>query len=142
MRMWGINPKLLCDKHLIGEHGEIHKHRHNFVKQHSIAKRISPVVQIEPQNMEIRHNQLANEMTARGFNHNSPYELPDLSYLSTNERNAKVDIQNSINDLTNRCPECHKRICNNITKVGQEYLQQIVENDKLNYNNYCIYQIC
>jgi len=22
--MWGVNPKLLCKKHLLGEHGEIH----------------------------------------------------------------------------------------------------------------------
>lgn len=124
--MWGINPKLLCDKHLIGEHGEIHKHRHNFVKKHSIAKRISPVVQIEPQNMETRHNQLVIEMLARGFNHNSPYELPDLSYLPINERNAKIDVQNSISDLSNRCPECHKRLSNSITKTGQEYLQKIL----------------
>ena len=126
MRMWGINPRLLCDKHLIGEHGEIHKHRHNFVKQHRITKRISPVVQIEPQNMETRHNQLATEMLARGFNHNSPYELPDLSYLPINERNAKIDIQNSITDLYNRCPECHKKLSDSITKTGQEYLQKIL----------------
>jgi hypothetical protein len=122
--MWGINPKLLCDKHLIGEHGEIHKHRHNFVKQHSIAKRISPVVQIEPQNMEIRHNQLAEEMIARGFNHNSPYELPDLSHLSNNELKAEIDIYISISDLSNRCPECHKRISNCITETGQEFLRK------------------
>ena len=35
MRMWMISPEWLCRKHLIGEHGEIHKH-------HSIAKRIAP----------------------------------------------------------------------------------------------------
>ena len=52
MRMWGIDAKLLCKKHLIGEHGEIHKHRHNFVKQHKITKRISPIVQIEPEKYE------------------------------------------------------------------------------------------
>ncbi len=121
--MWGINPELLCNKHLIGEHGEIHKHRHNFVKQHSIAKRISPVVQIEPRNMEIRHNELAKEMIARGFNHNSPYELPDLSYLSNAELNANINKPNSIRDLSSRCPECHKRISDCITKTGQEILK-------------------
>ena len=108
--MWGINPELLCKKHLLGEHGEIHKHRHNFVKQHKITKRITPVVQIEPESMEKRHNELAEEMTRRGYNHNSPYELPDLSYLKDFERYAKIDIQNSINDLSNRCPECAKKI--------------------------------
>jgi hypothetical protein len=61
-----INPSLLCNKHLIGEHGEIHKHRHVFEKQYSVSGRISPVVQIQPQDMEKRHNELAKEMSIRG----------------------------------------------------------------------------
>ena len=61
MRMWMVNPKILCRKHLLGEHGEIHKHRHNFVKQHSITKRIE-LGQIEPSSMESRHDELVKEM--------------------------------------------------------------------------------
>lgn len=30
MRMWMIDPKLLCRKHLLGEHNEIHKHLPSF----------------------------------------------------------------------------------------------------------------
>lgn len=112
MRMWMIKPELLCGKHLLGEHGEIHKHRHNFEKKHKITKRISPVVQIEPASMEVRHNALAVEMIARGFNHNSPYEQPDLSHLNNEERFAKADLSISILDLKNRCPECANRITN------------------------------
>lgn len=115
MRMWGVNPSLLCQKHLIGEHGEIHKHRHNFVKKHSIKNRISPVVQIEPENMQIRHDELVIEMLKRGYNHNSPYSQPDLSHLSHNERFAKIDINISIFDLKNRCPECEKNLIHNIS---------------------------
>lgn len=110
MRMWMVDPKLLCDKHLIGEHGEIHKHKHIFEKKYKITKRISPVVQIEPESMEIRHNILAEEMLRRGFNHNSPYIQPNLDYLNNNERYAKVDINNSLADLSNRCENCKKKI--------------------------------
>ena len=110
MRMWGIDPILLCQKHLIGEHGEIHKHRHNFIKKHKIAKRISPIVQIEPENMQKRHDELVLEMLKRGYNHNSPYEHPDLSHLKTEERYAKIDINISIKDLFDRCPECSRKI--------------------------------
>jgi Pyrimidine dimer DNA glycosylase len=67
MRMWCINPRLLCDKHLLGEHGEIHKHRHNFVKRHSIAGRVYPVAQIEPLSMADRHEVLAQEMANIGL---------------------------------------------------------------------------
>ncbi len=114
MRMWMINPKLLCDKHLLGEHGEIHKHRHIFVKKYSITKRISPVVQIEPRSMEFRHNVLANEMIRRKMKHKSPYELPDIWYLSNEQIYAKVDIQNSLKDLSSRCPECANKIKKNV----------------------------
>lgn len=110
MRMWMINPKLLCNKHLLGEHGEIHKHRHNFVKQHSIAKRISPVVQIQPSAMQTRHDELAEEMLRRGMNHQSPFEQPDISYLPDFERNAVVDISVSMSDLIQRCPICEKNM--------------------------------
>ena len=110
MRMWGINPKLLCRQHLLGEHNEIHKHRHNFVKKHSIAKRISPIVQIAPEQMKKRHDELVEEMIARGYNHNSPYEQPDLSHLKPEERFAQIDTNVSILDLALSCPECAKHI--------------------------------
>lgn len=110
MRMWMIDPSLLCKNHLLGEHAEIHKHKPSFENHHSITGRVYPVVLIEPSEMEVRHNQLAEEMTKRGYNHKSPYSLPDLSYLSDSERFAKVDIEYNINDLSSRCPECAKRI--------------------------------
>ena len=112
MRMWGIDPKYLCKNHLLGEHNEIHKHKHNFEKKHSIKNRIHPVVQIEPDNMGKRHDELAKEMVLRNYKHNSPYVQPDLSYLNDVERYAKINIENSINDLCDRCPECEKRLKN------------------------------
>ena len=105
MRMWMVNPKLMCRKHLLGEHGEIHKHRHNFEKKHSINKRIE-LGQIEPLSMEKRHDELAREMLRRGYNHNSPYTMPDISYLPDFQKNFKVDTNMSKKDLFSRCSEC------------------------------------
>lgn len=102
--------KHLCKKHLLGEHGEIHKHRHNFVKHHNIHGRVFPIVQIEPLSMQVRHDELASEMLRRGYNHQSPYEQPDLSYLSDGDRNARVDLSISASDLMNRCVECSMRM--------------------------------
>jgi len=103
MRMWMVDPKLLCRKHLLGEHGEIHKFRHNFVKKHRMAGRMG---QIEPAKMEERHDLLAQEMLNRGYNHQSPYEQPDISHLPT----MIVDINKSLQDLCERCEECRERI--------------------------------
>jgi hypothetical protein len=104
--MWMINPELLCNKHLLGEHGEIHKHRHNFVKKHKISGRIFPIVQIEPSSMKYRHDQLAREMVKRGMNHKSDYVQPDISHLPFSERYAEVNTYKSLVDLEKRCPDC------------------------------------
>lgn len=103
MRMWMINPKLLCRKHLLGEHGELHKHRHNFVKKHSMTGRVG---QIEPKSMQKRHDELAREMLNRGYKHQSPFSQPDISYLPDME----VDRNSAIVDLITRCSDCKKRI--------------------------------
>jgi len=104
--MWMIDPKYLCRKHLLGEHNEIHKHRHMFVKKYSINNRINPIVQIEPKNMKSKHDVLVFEMLARGYKHKSPYEQPDISYLPEWQRNVNIDIEYNIKDLHSRCEEC------------------------------------
>jgi hypothetical protein len=104
--MWMVDPKGLCNKHLLGEHGEIHKHRHNFVKGHSVKGRLNPVVQIEPSSMQTRHDELAKEMLRRGMNHKSPYEQPDLSNYDDDVINARVDLSVSLKDLHQRCESC------------------------------------
>ncbi len=101
-----LPPEMMCIKHIVGEHGEIHKHRHNFVKKHSIKGRIYPVVQIEPKSMKKRHDELVKHLK----NHKSPYEMPDLSHLPKGIREAKVNKNISIKDLMSRCPECSKKI--------------------------------
>lgn len=100
MRTWMIDPNLLCRQHLLGEHNEIHKHRPSFVKRHSMKGRIG---QIEPLKMKERHDELAREMVSRGYKHNSPYEMPDLSYLTKDEIQSKVDVGKSMELLKKRC---------------------------------------
>lgn len=109
MRMWMIDSTLLCRSHLLGEHGELHKHRHIFVKQYSINKRIE-LGQIEPASMKARHDILSDEMLKRGYNHKSPYEQPDISYLPLYQQNFKVDVEESLRDLAKRCSDCAKNI--------------------------------
>lgn len=111
MRMWMLDPKLLCDRHLLGEHGELHKHRPSFVKRHSIRGRIETPSgpQIEPKAMERRHDELAAEMLRRGFNHQSPFVQPSLAHLPENHRDARVDRVVSLEDLLRRCDRCRDR---------------------------------
>ena len=109
MRMWMCDPKLLYRKHLLGEHGEIHKFKHTFVKKHKKDKYIENNC-IEPSSMQKRHDELAEELLRRGYNHQSPFEAPDISYLPEDQRNYKVDVKTSLKDLCERCPDCRARI--------------------------------
>ena len=104
-----VDPALLCKKHLLGEHGELHKFHHNFVKQHKMTKRCL-LRQIEPMSMKERHDALATEMLRRGYTHASPYEQPDISYLSLSEQLTTVDIARSVEDLKNRCAVCYDNL--------------------------------
>lgn len=112
-----VDPRLMCTKHLIGEHGEIHKHRHVFVKKYSIAGRRG---QIEPVAMLSRHDELATEMINRGFSHKSPFEQPDISYLPEADRNGCVDVPSSHADLINRCSACKMKFEDNIFNNTKE----------------------
>jgi len=104
-----IQPILMCRKHLLGEHGEIHKHRHNFVKHHSITKRVK-LGQIAPAAMQNRHDALVVEMLNRGYKHNSPYEQPDISYLPIEYQLSTVNAEQSLLELVKRCPQCAERV--------------------------------
>ena len=110
MRMWMIDPRLMCRKHLLGEHSELHKFRPSFMKHNRIDGRMKPVVQIEPSAMGARHEALVAEMLRRGYRHDSPYTMPDISYLPLEYLKARVDMNEAILDLSNRCEECAARI--------------------------------
>lgn len=108
-----ISPKLLCNKHLLGEHGELHKFLSSFRKKFRVDRRIAPVVQIELSRYKSRHDALAKEMVRRGMNHNSPLsndDIPDFSYLPIEHFRAKVDKEISIIDLKKRCLACRKNL--------------------------------
>ncbi|MFW9872031.1 MAG: pyrimidine dimer DNA glycosylase/endonuclease V [Candidatus Thorarchaeota archaeon] len=105
MRNWNIKPSCLCRKHLIGEHGEIHKAVGNLKHSGKWTKNLTNKGFLEPQNFLKRHNLIAKEMIKRGYNHKSPLEIEGLKL-----EKGKVDKKKAINDLKNRCLECKKLI--------------------------------
>ena len=107
MRMWQVSPQFMCRNHLLGEHCEYHKHRHTFEKKHSKTKYIENNC-LEPKSMESRHNELVKEMQSRGYNHNSPFVQPDISYLPLEHQNHKIDAEKNLQLLLQKCPECKK----------------------------------
>lgn len=111
MRMWMIDPVLLCKKHLIGEHGELHKFLPSFRKGHKVDGRFSPIVQIQFKGYLERHDALAQEMLNRGYNHKSPLvDIPDFARIYPAFIDRMVEPDTSIADLMMRCENCNQRI--------------------------------
>jgi hypothetical protein len=67
---------------------------------------------LEPLSLYYRHEELVQEMEARGYKHKSPLTEIDASivlYLEPNKMNWKINRGQSLSDLLSRCPDCWKR---------------------------------
>jgi hypothetical protein len=115
MRMWNVDPKLMCRKHLLGEHVECHMMVGAILKKHSISGFIRNGL-IEVHNIEKRHKELVLEMTRRGYNHRS--ELPGFKPWIEGTVNSSTNVI----ELARRCPECKKRMekYNNVNENNSE----------------------
>ena len=105
MRLWMVNPSILCRKHLLGEHCESHMYVGTIKKGKSILGFIDKGL-VEVHNIVSRHDELAEEMLIRGYRHASPLELS----LPLHTQIGKVDSDNSLKELARRCPDCRRLI--------------------------------
>ena len=104
MRMWNVKPEVMCRKHLLGEHVEMHM----FLSALTSGKKLDGYVRsgfVEIHNIKRRHNELAQEMVRRGYRHNSPME--DSLFLAMS---GSVESRRSYEELRSRCAECERRI--------------------------------
>ena len=101
MRMWMVDPKILCRKHLLGEHVELHMFVGTIQKGVSLDGYVSRGL-VDTSKIASRHETLVEEMIARGYNHQSP--LPYVDTLGI----GKVDAIASAVELRRRCPDCAK----------------------------------
>jgi len=94
---------MLCMKHLLGEHVELHM----FVGTINKNKKLNGYRKnglVEVHNIKSRHAELVSEMKSRGMNHNSPLQKFEVFHFGF------VDIDNSYNELLKRCNDCRIRI--------------------------------
>lgn len=102
MRMWMVDPENMCRQHLLGEHVETHM----LAATIRLGKRLDGYVAnnlIDTSQLQARHDALAAEMEARGYNHRSPLDYTDT--LAT----GQVDVDASRRELLSRCGDCRRR---------------------------------
>lgn len=76
MRIWDVEPRLLCRQHLLGEHRELHGLWNVYVlnrsgyRRHPETRRWSGKLAA----LYARHERLVEEMELRGYRHGSPLD--------------------------------------------------------------------
>lgn len=105
MRMWGVDPAVLCDQHLLGEHVEMHMLVGALNKGISV-RGYTDAGLVVLSRIRSRHNKLAREMQRRGMRHRSP--LPPFPP----RRGGWLDADANLRELKRRCPNCRQRIRN------------------------------
>lgn len=103
-RMWLVDPEMLCDNHLLGEHKELHQLvGHIQAGNTAVIEGHASKNQIDTSKILERHEELVEEMERRGFNHRSPLEYEDELSL------GEVDLDENLEDLLHRCEKCRHR---------------------------------
>lgn len=101
MRMWMINPRYMCNQHLLGEHVELHMLAGVLRKGHSVKGYLKGL--LDPKRAEARHSRLVQEMESRGMKHASPLSL------KTKIR-GPINLVKNIIELASRCKKCRARM--------------------------------
>ena len=109
--MWLVEPKLLCRKHLFGEHVELHMLVGTIKRGTSLRGFVEKGL-IDTRKVQERHNQLVTEMVNRGYKHQSVLDYVDHLEIGS------VSVPGNIEELKRRCPECRKRIQDNTFKIN------------------------
>lgn len=107
--MWNVDPSVLCRKHLLGEHVELHMAVGSIRRGRSLGRFISDGL-IETASIQARHQALAVEMAKRGYKHKSPLRYKDKLGL------GRVDPSVSMVELARRCPDCRARLNSSIAQ--------------------------
>ena len=103
MRIWNVNPEILCDKHLLGEHVETHMFVGTINKGKSIRGYINNNL-VEVHNLKKRHDELEKEMLDRKMKPKSPLNF------SSQGITGFVDKEENLRELYRRCKKCRSRI--------------------------------
>ena len=96
-----VDPSLMCRKHLLGEHVELHMLVASMRKGISLQGFFDNKL-IETHNVGRRHGQLVREMKRRGFRHGSP--LTNVP----RRRGGRVDRRANLVELARRCKQCRE----------------------------------
>lgn len=116
MRVWLVDPRIMCRMHLLGEHRELHAlaslARKAAAGDSDAAATLEGHLsagQVDVSLLVPRHQALVTEMARRGWmaglDHQTPLTPRDVPRAS---RTGTIDPVESFNELTRRCGKCRE----------------------------------
>jgi hypothetical protein len=96
-----VSPKIMCNRHLLGEHYECHMFAGCLSKGKSLKGYLANNL-FDPASLTSRHDQLVEEMRLRGYTHNSPI----VKHVG---KANPIDAIKSLDQLLERCFDCRQR---------------------------------
>jgi ribosomal protein L44E len=97
--MWMVDPTLMCTKHLLGEHVELHMFVGCLRRKKTLTGFFTKGL-LEVHSIRARHDALVQEMRRRGMQHKSPLQ-PFRSF-----KMGKINRRQSKLELASRCEKC------------------------------------
>jgi hypothetical protein len=106
--MWSIDPKKLCNQHLLGEHVEMQMFL-GCIKKGISLKGYYDNKLVCTNLIKKRHDDLVTEMISRGMKHNSP--IAEMDFFR-DFKYGEVDLEANINELMSRYLKYKDRFIN------------------------------
>lgn len=133
MRMWMVDPSIMCKNHLLGEHREIHMcvgylHKGNHLNNYAFHGLI------EAQSLQTRHDTIVKEMQQRGYSHRGNLFIDEntFKHLHSEEYNICINPHHSLNVLLGRCEKCRSLY---LSKIGIAHLHDKEDQTKYQEND-------
>lgn len=111
MRIWDVSVSTLCNKHLLGEHYELHAIWTYLTTDKGGSYRTHPETlrwEGKLHALWYRHLEQEQEMMLRNFNPHSPLPEPPVDQVEQNQFTNTIEEQWTL--LAERCERCRNNI--------------------------------
>jgi hypothetical protein len=109
IRMWMVDPRIMCTRHLCQEHCEIHRLVANLRKGRNVRKYLLQQV-IDISSIYARHEEIEDEIIARGGKLDSPLSAVECVAFARWYGSVTINMSRSLSDLSSCCKQCQKKI--------------------------------
>lgn len=123
-RLWAVDPRMLCQQHLLGEHSETHEGvglitcdwaADNHSQMEAMIRGQAKAGNIDTSWFQPRHDALAAELEKRGGTHDSPMDYDDELELGE----GVIGVNESVGTLM-KCDGCRPRLLAAIERIPYE----------------------